>query len=303
MSDISTIGEPQLDSESIIDIAIDKTPLSNEQAKQLTHSIRDAAEVIWILIARAHAGKAWKVMGYESWEDYVKSEFNMSRSRSYQLLDQAKVITAIEEALPSDIKVNITEAAARELKAVLEDAIPEIRTATENLDGEEALAVTETILAKYREKAHSEVDPVFDNEGDSEPTQLGVSNDDPNISNYGEVPDVGSSGGSPKEQLAEPKLQPYDSTPSGTPSNQIAAPTTEELNRIRKFVNAAHDIYSSLSALSSLPTELDEIIATIPEERHSMIENNLESAMANLSEFSRIWRTEKDSLGTGNEEK
>jgi hypothetical protein len=301
MSDISIISEPQLDSESIIDIAIDKTPLSNEQAKQLTHSIRDAAEVIWILIARAHAGKAWKVMGYDSWEDYVKSEFNMSRSRSYQLLDQAKVITAIEEALPADAKINITEAAARELKVVLEDAIPEIRKAVENLDGEEALAVTEEILAKYREKAHSDLDPVFDNEGSSEPTQLGVSDDDPNISNYGQVPDT-SGGSTPKEQLPEPKLQPYDSVPSDKPLNSSPAPTNEDLSKIRKLVNAAHDIYSSLSALSSLPEELEEIINTIPEERHIMIETNLDAAMENLTEFSRIWHASKNPLENENEE-
>lgn len=301
MSDISIINEPQLNSDSIIDIAIDKTPLSNAQAKQLTHSIRDAAEVIWILIARAHAGKAWKVMGYESWEDYVKSEFNMSRSRSYQLLDQAKVITAIEEALPADTKINISEAAARELKAVLEDAIPEIRKAVENLDGEEALAVTEEILARYREKAHSEVDPILDNEGSPEPTQLGISDDDPNISNYGHVPDMGGSA-SPKELLPEPKLQPYDSIPNDKPLVPSAAPTSEDLAKIRKLVNAAHDIYSSLSALSSLPEELEEIINTIPAERHVMIDNNLESATLKLAEFSRIWQALKKSLETNNEE-
>lgn len=301
MSDLSIVGKAPLDSESIIDIAIDKTPLTSEQARQLTHSIRDASEVIWILIARAHAGKAWKAMGYDSWEEYVKSEFNMSRSRSYQLLDQAKVITAIEQAMPEGTQINLNEAAARELRTVLEEAVPEIRKATENLEGEEAIKVTEEILAKYREKAHASLDPVFDNEGEVNlPDSL-----DSNSSLSSEMPASNVLAG---EEVREalPKLPPIlQPEPNFTLGEAGEANKTAsgqpDLAKIRRLVNAAHDIYSSLSALASLPEELDQVIGTIPEERKAMVENNLTLAKENLEKFDKIWQESKNSLENKNE--
>lgn len=301
MNELSIIGTVSSESSSALDIAIDKTPLSGEQAKQLTHSIRDASEVIWILIARAHAGKAWKVLGYDSWEDYVKSEFNMSRSRSYQLLDQAKVISAIEEAMPEGVNILLTEAAARELRTVLEEAVPEIRKATENLEGQEALKVTEEILTKYREKAHADVDPVFDNEGETP-----FHNSDIDI--LSEVPSNHIEEVKVKSPTLPPILQPESSFQSTleSPSGHSKAPTTEgsaipDLAKIRKLVNAAHDIYSSLSALSSLPIELIDVINTIPAERHIMIDNNLKSAKENLDSFDKIWQENKKRLDKNNE--
>lgn len=295
MNEISIVGAAPLDGESVIDIAVDKTPLNNEQAKQLTHSIRDAAEVIWILIARAHAGKAWKALGYESWEEYVKEEFNMSRSRSYQLLDQAKVISAIEEALPEGSKITMSEAAARELRTVLEEAIPEIRKATENLEGEEAVKVTEEILAKYREKAHSDVDPVFDNEGDTGSGSLYDA--DENIV-IGPVPQESSS-------KLPPLLQPEPNFKGDSSPVEVSETTSPQaqpdLAKIRKIVNAAHDIYSSLSALASLPDELEEIINSIPPERQIMVENNLGLAKENLDKFDKIWLSKKSSLESNDE--
>ena len=43
----------------------------------------------------AHDRRAWQALGYPTWEQYVKKEFNLSRSRSYQLLDRAKVTHAL----------------------------------------------------------------------------------------------------------------------------------------------------------------------------------------------------------------
>jgi hypothetical protein len=315
MTEVSVIGSPSLDSESIIDIAIDKTPLSTEQARQLTHSIRDASEVIWILIARAHAGKAWRALGYDTWEEYVKSEFNMSRSRSYQLLDQAKVISAIEDAMPEGTNINLTEAAARELRTVLEEAVPEIRKATENLEGEEAIKVTEDILSKYREKAHADIDPVFDNEGESSfsgDTDLELSSEtETDSSEYIEAqgergeefsPPVKQESTLPAIKLP-PILQPESSFQPKSNTNVIKAESDgqPDLAKIRKLVNSAHDIYSSLSALASLPNEIHEVIDMMPPERRTMVDSNLELAKDNLEKFDKIWQENKNSLDNKNE--
>lgn len=50
--------------------------LSKKQAQDITGQIRSTAENLWELIEQAYHGRAWKVLGYYSWDDYCASEFN-----------------------------------------------------------------------------------------------------------------------------------------------------------------------------------------------------------------------------------
>lgn len=74
------------------------TAISFAEAQKLTNSIRTAADNLWQLIQQAHDQRAWEAMGYGSWKSYVQTEFGMSPRRSYQLLAQAEVINALEDA-------------------------------------------------------------------------------------------------------------------------------------------------------------------------------------------------------------
>lgn len=65
-------------------------PLSAEDARELTDRIRRMVGLLWELVTEAHERKAHKALGYATWKDYVAAEFQMSESRSYQLLDQAR---------------------------------------------------------------------------------------------------------------------------------------------------------------------------------------------------------------------
>lgn len=67
----------------------DVTPaeLSKAEAKKLTQKIKTAVDDLWSLLVQAHDGKAWKALGYSTWEAYVKAEFEMGRAHSYRLLD------------------------------------------------------------------------------------------------------------------------------------------------------------------------------------------------------------------------
>lgn len=274
-----------------IDITIDKSPLTSEQARQLTNTIRDASEVLWVLIARAHAGKAWQALGYESWERYVRSEFDMSRSRSYQLLDQARVIAAIESAVPAGTEIHLSEAAARDLKSVIEEAIPEIRERTEGLEPEEAKVVVEEYLEEVRKGAQeAPANIVVQGPNDFEaPYSEDLSGvfDDEHISS---APSNGAPAPKPNVSLAyDPVVLPK--APAAEQSVEVDA---VDVARIRRNVNAAHDLYSSLSALAGLPEDLDEVVAIIPLERHQMIQANLEAAQANLERFAALWGDRDD---------
>lgn len=105
--------------------------LDRDEAQRITDEIRNHATAAWMLLMRAHQGRAWKALGYETWAAYVAAEFDMSRSRSYQVLDQARVILAIEEAVSTN--VDIPEAHARELKADIPAVVERAKEAVAKL--------------------------------------------------------------------------------------------------------------------------------------------------------------------------
>lgn len=87
------------------------------EARDLTDRIKASVDKTWQLLLNAREWNAWSSLGYGTWEAYVREEFGIGRSRSYQLLDQARVVREIEAA--ASTSVDITEAAARDLKAHL----------------------------------------------------------------------------------------------------------------------------------------------------------------------------------------
>lgn len=125
-------------------------PCSKAEAKALTERIRKGVDQLWSLLLEAHERKAWKVLGYETWDAYIAGEFNMSRRRSYQLLDQGRVIREIGAATGQDVNhgSQITERTARELAADLPAAKAEIveRAAS----GEKPTEVAEEIAKRRR---------------------------------------------------------------------------------------------------------------------------------------------------------
>jgi hypothetical protein len=72
--------------------------LSGDQARELTEQIKIGVRSICLLILTAHDGRAWIPLGYSSWEAYVRAEFGFSRSRSYELLTQGRVMSTIQSA-------------------------------------------------------------------------------------------------------------------------------------------------------------------------------------------------------------
>lgn len=103
------------------------TDMTVDEARAITDRIKSTAEEMWSLLLMAHERKAWAPLGYRTWEEYVRGEFNMSRSRSYQLLDQANTIRQIEAAAPVSTSVDITEAEVRDIKPVLPQVTQQIR--------------------------------------------------------------------------------------------------------------------------------------------------------------------------------
>ncbi|ESX13636.1 hypothetical protein X768_04665 [Mesorhizobium sp. LSJC265A00] len=140
-------------------VAADR-PLTEREAVALTGRIRKAVDSAWALLLEAQEREAWKALKYASWEAYVRAEFSLSRSRSYQLLDQGRVIAAIAEATGDlSTSVDISEAVARDIKADLPSVTADIKTRVQQ--GEAPHKAATDVIAEKRaakEKAKAEHD-------------------------------------------------------------------------------------------------------------------------------------------------
>lgn len=129
------------------------TQLTKAEASALTERIRGHIDAAWDDITKAYEGKAWKALGYSSWGDYVKAEFDISRQHSYKLIDQGRVIQELEKAAGEDV-AHVRQISARDTAAVKDDlpaVTAEIRERVEQ--GEDAAtAVSETVAAARAEK-------------------------------------------------------------------------------------------------------------------------------------------------------
>lgn len=274
-------GVVVLASENAVEVTISQ-PLSKEEAEQLTEHIRSTADVLYVLIARAHAGQAWKPLGYSSFEKYVKAEFDISRSRAYQFLNQAHVIDAITAAAPEGTHIKISEAAARDLKNFVDELAPDISRSTEGLSGSEAGDVVEDLVNEYRERSKKpiEEDDTFDLDG--------VDLDDIEF----DMPEFDNDGG------GQSKGSEFDGLDNLDDLDDILGDKTEGFDEdplaFRNKIENVYAFYTALSALDKMPP-VSEIVSSIPEARRAHINQTLPKAIAWLNEFVEEWAKEHGS--------
>lgn len=132
--------------------SIEKTAITKAQARKLTDRIKAAADQLWSLLLEAHEGGAWKALGYKTWEAYIGAEFDMSRQRSYQLLDKGRVVAALRDATGDlSTAVDISERQARDVKPVIKEVVAEVKEKVA-AGADPAQATYEVIEAKRVER-------------------------------------------------------------------------------------------------------------------------------------------------------
>ncbi len=127
--------------------------LTREEADELTRRINFSGAALCDLLQEAKEREAWKALGYPSWREYATAELSISQSRAYQLLGQAKVRGAIR-AVANSTDVEISEAAARDIRPVLDEVVDEVRERVEA--GESAEDVVPEVVEKHRQKPEPE---------------------------------------------------------------------------------------------------------------------------------------------------
>lgn len=104
--------------------------LTRAEARDLTETIKSNVDSLWSLLKESYDRRAWAALGYGSWREYATTEFGMSQSHAYRLLDQARVIAEIEAAANSPMGEILSERDARDLKPVLAEAKRAVEEAT-----------------------------------------------------------------------------------------------------------------------------------------------------------------------------
>lgn len=67
-------------------------PEDRAAAVARAEQIRATAHRLGALLEEANAAKDWQALGYGSWAAYLKGEFQISRSRGYQLIDHERFL-------------------------------------------------------------------------------------------------------------------------------------------------------------------------------------------------------------------
>lgn len=99
-------------------MAIALAALDAAEARVLTDEVKDDAAALWGKLLRLYEGGAHTALGYSSWADYCRDEFDMGKRTAYRMLDAAAVVESVSHGT---LEPPASERVARELVPVLRD--------------------------------------------------------------------------------------------------------------------------------------------------------------------------------------
>lgn len=139
---IHSLGEIEVDTRLTRVAAMDEV-----EARRITDAIKGTTVRLWLLVTEAHDRKAHLALGYETWADYVKAEFKMSESRSYQFLDTGHVMKALAAA---GIDVDRVGPPPARVVARIKDRLTDVKRAVSKV-GDDPEEIDRTLRALARE--------------------------------------------------------------------------------------------------------------------------------------------------------
>lgn len=125
--------------------------LTAGEARALTRRIKLQVRQTCLLLDEAHRRRAWIALGYGTWNEYVFKEFGYSRTRAYEILDQARVIQTLQEAAGGRATVDISPYTARRLKPCVQDVALAINRELEANTDTEPNGVVRMVVARALE--------------------------------------------------------------------------------------------------------------------------------------------------------
>lgn len=126
-------------------------PMDRAEARAMTDRIRTATRRVCVMLYEVHERRAWIPLGYPNWERYVQAEFGISRSRSYELLDQAKVILDLQATAGIDELPDVSAYVAMQIKPRLSQIREELRRQVREARGEDVLGIVTRLVEEHRQ--------------------------------------------------------------------------------------------------------------------------------------------------------
>lgn len=298
MDEIDENGEDTALEGVIEEDSSDEMEFSSSRAREVTEAIKYAATATYALIYEAYQYKAHKALGYSNWGDYVKEEFQMSKSRSYQLISQAESIKQIEEAAPESTNFRLTEAQVRDLKSELPRITQTIQEETSGMSPEEAEGFIDDLLQQEREQAKADKEASDRKKAELEDAQgEGYQSALDDVANQmlgegdGEIgPEEDNSVNTPKGGGGfEPdSVNDFsDAADSGFYEAEVEGHgqsiSSEDALNLYNFFNM-------LSNLTELP-EPDDFIELISEDRKEEVDNQIIEAASWINKFVTLWES------------
>ena len=272
--------------EIVTEINFSSPALDADSAREITERIKTTTNVLYMLVKRAHAGKAYLALGYDSFEKYVREEFNFSKVYAYRLINQANFIAAIESKLPEGTQVHVSEPVSTKLKKVLPELLEEIEERVEGVeDPEDAGAVIEDIIRERREqeKANNFLNDADDEELEEPPYQ-----------------GTGGGGNPPMNQWDD---EDDDDEDVDFDDDDEDFEEVENSNDVRRKFDKIYNLYSGLKNISSVG-EGEELVSFLPRERWAEFNELFKTVVPWLIDFQEQFETylkeqESDSSNEG----
>jgi hypothetical protein len=98
------------------------------------------------LLLEAHDRRAWSALGYSTWAAYVSQEFRFTKQRSFQLLDHARFVSALEDATGRSTAVDLPERVTRDLKAYRTAIVEAVRVRAAHAPDEDLPHLVRTVI-------------------------------------------------------------------------------------------------------------------------------------------------------------
>jgi hypothetical protein len=258
----------QLDAEGnevVTEINFSSPELDEDGAREITDRIRTTSNVLYLLVKRAHAGKAYKALGYNSFESYVNTEFNFSKVYAYRLLNQANFIEAIEARVPEGTEIRVTEPISRKLKKVLPELLEELEGRVSDIeDPDEAGDIIEDIIRENREK--QEANNFLNDEDDEE---------------IGEPERQGTGNGTWQGDDDDDDDVYFDDSEDFDDEDEDAL---ENSNDVRRKFDKIYNLYSGLKHINSVG-DGEELVPFLPRERWDEFTDLLNTVHPWLADF------------------
>ena len=127
---------------AVIDRPAPPTEMGRIEAEAVTQAIKDNFDSLGAMLIQARDRKAYKALGYRTFEGYCKTEFGKSSSNAYRLIEDAKVVAQLEAEIAKryeePVSLNIPSACLRPLKE-----LPDIGEKLKAIDYAKKLATAE----------------------------------------------------------------------------------------------------------------------------------------------------------------